>query len=462
MEDVYGATIERIKAQGGYKCRLGMEALMWICYAEVPLSPDELCHALAIELGSTDFNAANIPSIATVVSCCQGLITVDKEASKVRLIHFTLREYLSAPPDIFIRPHSDIAEICLIYLNSSQVKGISVELSGDIQGAPFLRYSSVYWGVHAKRELSDYARSLALELLQDNDDHISWKLVLGKAEHLITEHFNKGSPFSGLHGASFFGIAEVVAVFIEMECYDLNGRDCWGSTPLSIAADQGHEEVVKILVGREEVNPNKGDNFGYTPLSYATGGGHEGIVKILLEREEVNPNKPDNEGKTPLSYAAKHGREGVVKILLGREEVKPDKSDYYGRTPLSYAAKRGHEGVVDILLKRKEVKLDKSDYYGRTPLSHAARKGHEGVVRILLERDEVNPDMPDDKGRTPLALAAKNGHEGVVRALLAREEVDHDKPDNSGQTPRMLAARCSHPGVIALLQPPEATIHGPV
>ena len=83
LEDVYGATIKRIKAQGGYKCRLGMGALMWISYAEMPLSPDELCYALAIELGSTDFNASNIPSITTLVSCCQGLITVDREASTV-------------------------------------------------------------------------------------------------------------------------------------------------------------------------------------------------------------------------------------------------------------------------------------------------------------------------------------------------------------------------------------------
>ena len=33
---------------------------MSISYAEERLGPDELCHALAIELGSTDFNAGNI------------------------------------------------------------------------------------------------------------------------------------------------------------------------------------------------------------------------------------------------------------------------------------------------------------------------------------------------------------------------------------------------------------------
>ena len=118
LGDVYGTTIERIKAQDGDKSRLGMTALMWISHAERPLQADELCHALAVKLGTTDFDVGNIPSIPTLVNCCQGLITVDKEASTVRLIHFTLQEYLSAHPDIFSQPHSALAEICLTYLNS--------------------------------------------------------------------------------------------------------------------------------------------------------------------------------------------------------------------------------------------------------------------------------------------------------------------------------------------------------
>jgi len=90
LGDVYGATIARIKAQDGDKSRLGMAALMWIIHAERPLKADELCHALAVDLGSTDFNTGNIPSMSTLVSCCQGLIAVDKGTSTVRLIHFTL------------------------------------------------------------------------------------------------------------------------------------------------------------------------------------------------------------------------------------------------------------------------------------------------------------------------------------------------------------------------------------
>ena len=57
LGDVYGATIERIRAQDGDKSRLGMAALMWISNAERPLRADELCLVLqgAFERALTDW-----------------------------------------------------------------------------------------------------------------------------------------------------------------------------------------------------------------------------------------------------------------------------------------------------------------------------------------------------------------------------------------------------------------------
>ena len=318
LGDAYDATIERIKAQGGDKSRLGMEALMWVSHAERPLMADELYHALAVELGSRDFNIGNAPSISTLVNCCQGLITVDKEASTVRLIHFTLQEYLSSHPDIFSRPHSSMSEVCLTFLNSKKVKAIPANSYPDPSDTPFLKYCSLYWGVHAKRELSDNASSLALELFQELDDHISTRLLLnqGYHEYIDIEEVETSFLFNGLHCASLFGIVEVAAVLIEMECYDINTGDFWGTAPLVWAARNGHEGVVKILLGREEVNPDKPDNGGLTPLSFAAWNGHEGVVKILLGRRDVNPDKASNYGSTPLLLASSNKHEGVVKILL--------------------------------------------------------------------------------------------------------------------------------------------------
>ena len=95
-----------------------MAALMWISDAERPLNADELCHALAVEIQSPNFNADNVPSMGTLLTCCQGLVVVEKEASIVRLIHFTLHEHLRDRPNLFGAAHPNIAETCLTYLNS--------------------------------------------------------------------------------------------------------------------------------------------------------------------------------------------------------------------------------------------------------------------------------------------------------------------------------------------------------
>ena len=42
LKDVYGATLERIKEQGGGKARLGKAALMWVSHSERLLQLDEL------------------------------------------------------------------------------------------------------------------------------------------------------------------------------------------------------------------------------------------------------------------------------------------------------------------------------------------------------------------------------------------------------------------------------------
>ena len=387
--NVYEATIKGIRARNEDRWRLAMAALMWISHAERPLKTDELCHALAVDPSSTGFNAENVPSISTVVGCCQGLIAVDKEASKVRFINVALQEYLSCDPEIFLvrEPHSEMARICLTYLNSQQVKDLSVAFSPEAPGTPFLEYCSLHWGVHAKKGPSALVTSLALNLFQEYDGHISAKLLFEPKEHLdplnSRTDLGAGFRFSGLHCASFFGISEVVAALLGMGYYDINEVDFDGSTPLTLAALNGHGEVVKMLLELEGVEPDKPDNHGGTPLFYAAEGGHEEVVKVLLEREGVNPDRPDNKGRTPLSEAAMWGHEGVVEILLKREEVNPDRSDKAGRTPLSHAAGNGHERVVKILLAREEVTPNKPDDYGYTPLMLAMRDEHEAVMELL-------------------------------------------------------------------------------
>ena len=157
----------------------------------------------------------------------------------MRLIHFTLQEYLQAHAEHFGRPHAVMAETCLSYLNSHQVKALSSNsspLDPDLQHAPFLEYSPIYWGVHAKRDLSDNAKQLALRLFDNYSNHISLKILFKKERvNYFRFYFNKPLLFSGLHYASFFGIDEIVACLVEVEDCDINLIDCTGSTPLTRA-----------------------------------------------------------------------------------------------------------------------------------------------------------------------------------------------------------------------------------
>jgi len=57
-----------------------------------------------------------------------------------------------------------------------------------------------------------------------------------------------------------------------------------GRTPLSLAAEKGHDIDVKMLLATGNVNIESKDTYGRTPLSWAAGNGHYAVVKLLSRR----------------------------------------------------------------------------------------------------------------------------------------------------------------------------------
>ena len=155
-----------------------MEALMWISHSERPLKALELCQALGVETGDTDQNSGDIPAIETVLRCSLGLITIEASSSTARLVHFTLQEHLSNDSSLFPSPHSIMGEICLTFLNFRCIRDLSTALYSPPAAAPFVGYASCFWGTHARKELSERVKLLALKLLDGYDKHISSKLLL--------------------------------------------------------------------------------------------------------------------------------------------------------------------------------------------------------------------------------------------------------------------------------------------
>ena len=177
LSDAYAATITRLKAQNGYMQGLGLQALIWVICSERPLRVEELCHALSVEIGSTELDPDNIPALQTLLASCLGLLTVEASSSTVRLVHFTLQEYLASDPTLFHSSHSTIAEVCLTYLNFESVRDLSPTLDSAPPTMPLLEYASFYWGVHAKRGMTEKVEALGLRLLNTYNKHISYRLL---------------------------------------------------------------------------------------------------------------------------------------------------------------------------------------------------------------------------------------------------------------------------------------------
>ena len=263
LGDAYGATLERVKAQGRAKAKLGMAAIMWISHSERPLQVDEICHALAVRIGSNDFDSDNIPGISTMIACCQGPATIEKGTSNVRLIHYTLQEYICTLPDLFDKAHSTMAETCLTYLNFQNIKDLLAGPLPELGDTPFLKYSSLYWGTHMREELSDQAETSALQLMDRFDSHISteflWESIKKRFAGLVFSWFSTSNckGFSALHCISYFGIAKIANTLIEMDKWDVNKRDGEGITPLIWAASCGHEDVVRLLLREKHIQPDE-------------------------------------------------------------------------------------------------------------------------------------------------------------------------------------------------------------
>jgi len=95
LDEAYTATLTRLRAQKGYQSVLGMKVLMGVLHSERPIQVQELCHALRVEIASSNLDPENVPALRTLVASYLGLVTVEESSSTVRLVNFNLQERLS-------------------------------------------------------------------------------------------------------------------------------------------------------------------------------------------------------------------------------------------------------------------------------------------------------------------------------------------------------------------------------
>jgi ankyrin repeat protein len=471
----------------------------WVAIAKRPLTLDELCEAISIEIGQQySIPERLVNNIDQLASWCENLVHVDEELKTVQFAHQAIHKFIiEGPPGpqfedfCFNLPNADhhAGEICVTYLDFNDFKRTlarrpqpmkpvdpvsmaKLALSHQPKVSSAIPAFSLRSRSHKSKAEVDVVRVLSSCQSGDGEQRIRTleqvhPFLRYATIHWIshTSRFRKDSTTWGLWYEMItcgHDLAKVPwpeqqgfnARSPHLLTWSLQSRhfalirlieSCGGGSEPGIRqntrdlAAQGDVELLNVLL--------EGDYALQTTaatLQEASEHGHFEVVEGLLATGKVDINVKDDDGQTPLLWATQYGREAVVKLLLATGKVNVDAKDNKGRTPLFWAALNGQEAVVKLLLATGKVNVDAKDEYGRTPLLWAALTGQEAVVKLLLATGKVNVDVKDDDGQTPLLWATQYGREAVVKLLLATGKVNVDAKDEYGRTPLLWAAQNGH------------------
>ncbi|KAJ7601495.1 hypothetical protein DFH06DRAFT_1406932 [Mycena polygramma] len=157
LDQAYGAVMDRINQQDPGDRKLAWRTLSWITHAKRPSRRSELIEAFTVEPGAMELDPENLPGMEIILSVCAGLVVVNEEDDKIRLIHYTAELFLQSPhlqAKSFRGAQSELTLTCITYL----LLGFEV-MADKLQQAvflfthnPFLHYAVDYCLIHARGE----------------------------------------------------------------------------------------------------------------------------------------------------------------------------------------------------------------------------------------------------------------------------------------------------------------------
>ena len=268
--------------------------------------------------------------------------------------------------------------------------------------------SGIYWGVYSgKVEIVKYFHQLGYNLdIPIYNDWTPFFLAIWRSHLEIIKFLASvlknplSKPSKLWHGGTAFHVAAGYGRHESLKCLlkikndpDFVNKSSNGTTPLHLAAQNGHLECVKILTsfGSSLVNEpmHVTNNYSlenknnYTALQLAVEYGHAEVVEYLAKFVD-NPNQnlpfPNPPRSTPL------------KIALSKNDSK----------------------MVKVLLKILCEKMDSNP--------QKIMRSLKGLPIPLLSRPNPNPNqnlpIPNPTRSTPLKMALSNNDSKMVKVLL--------------------------------------------
>ncbi|KAJ7088301.1 hypothetical protein C8R44DRAFT_861679 [Mycena epipterygia] len=270
LSGTFDEVVHRINRQSEEEKALAWLALSWVTNARRPLEPSEFRLALAVEEGTTELNPENLLDTETILSVCAGLVIINKEDNKVRLIHYTIQDYLERIQDQeFPRARSKITATCITYLLFDAFPRHDIGAARCkylFSTYPLLEYAVNYTLIHAQGQPEYDIKETILSFL----DQCSGWVELWNRTHRLER-----IPPSGTRVwiAAFFDLRQIT------ECL-MPGRRV-ESRAVYMALVRGHKDVARILVGNRSYFEALGEYYG-SALQFAISKKNKDTVGLLL------------------------------------------------------------------------------------------------------------------------------------------------------------------------------------
>ncbi|KAJ6526214.1 hypothetical protein DFH09DRAFT_1371675 [Mycena vulgaris] len=371
LDSTYDEVVERINRQSEDDKTLAWRTLSWVTKAKRPLRPSELREALGVEPGTTKFDPDNLLDMDTILSVCAGLVVINEADKRIRLIHYTMQNFLDRIQDrVFPHASTEITTTCITYLSFEVFSQHVHDPMSLFHQFSLLDYAVEYCLLHARGPPESNIKDSIHRFLKNFSESVWWNLWNWKHSY-----DKRRKSARRLWVAAAFQLNEI--------CGDLIKEDS-GAAVLQEAAFEGLIDMVEILINNG-VNPdatrtgNKGEYD--SALQAASVRGHEEIIRLLLDHG-ADTDLPGHIG-TALQMAAFFGHKESVCLLLSRGANVDMEGGWYG-TALIAATFRDNYAIVRILLDHGADVSAKSGRFG-TALDVASTAGRPGIHDLLIE-----------------------------------------------------------------------------
>ncbi|KAK7976340.1 lipase [Apiospora arundinis] len=427
LAQLYNKSLDRIEGLTERDCARAQKVMVWVAYAQGPLTSEALQYALAFNAGDgADYKlwldlldsghllrgtdryvcyqsvlqlAASRGHVATV----KALVEYGKRAfPRVEFFKQNLKPALSVALSVGSAP---IAEVLLksgADASKEDLKEVLLKVisAGSLPGIKLLLDHGAFHEnalVAAARSGSVTVMNLLLDRGIDEkcgkyDESALWAAIDRGDREMVKLLLDKGPDGERGHAleqAANLGSQEIVRLLLERGVDVKHGS---GGSALVRAADRGSQEIVRLLLERG-VDVKHGS--GGEALVRAAGRGSQEIVRLLLDEGSDVDFDDGGSHNAALAEAVCMKEYEMVKLLLDEGA----NINHGGRdgTALKIAANEGSWEMVSLLLDGA--------------LFEASRNGHSDIVTLLLSNGASLEDGA-------LHIAAMYGHIDIMAALL--------------------------------------------